>query len=94
MGFATRYLEAIAAANINSETIAKALLKLFSRVDLPKVVLSDNGSKYVAKTMEKVVILLYMHQVQSFPYHSMVTGLVEKWNGTLKRMLRRICSER
>ncbi|PIK63031.1 hypothetical protein BSL78_00038 [Apostichopus japonicus] len=28
------------------------------------------------------------------PYHPMCNGLVEKFNGTLKRMLRRMCSER
>ena len=61
---------------------------------LPKVVLSDNGSQFVAKTMEEVARLLSMTQVQSFPYHPMVNVMVEKWNGALKRMLRRICSER
>ena len=44
--------------------------------------------------MNEVARLLYIHQVQSFPYHPMANGLVEKWNGTLKRMLRRMCSER
>ena len=61
VAFATRYPEAIAVANIGTETIAEASLKIFSRVDLPKIVFSNNGINFVFTTMEEVARLLSIH---------------------------------
>jgi len=41
-----------------------------------------------------VSILLSMNQLVTMPYHPMCNGLVERFNGTLKMMLKRMCAER
>ena len=55
--------------------------------------LSDNGSQFISDCMEEVSRLLSIRQLTTTPYHPMCNGLIEKFNGTLKVMLRRLCSE-
>ena len=51
------------------------------------------GTQFVSECMQEVSRLLSIHQLSTTPYHPMCNGLVEKFNGTLKTMLRRLCSE-
>jgi len=44
--------------------------------------------------MKEVGRLLSVKQLTTTPYHPQCNGLVERFNGTLKTMLRRMCSER
>ena len=91
--YATRYPEAIALSRIDTETIAEAFLGIFSRVGFPKEVLSDNGTQFVSQVMLEVSRLISVKQIFSSPYHPMANGLCDKSNGTLKKMLVRMCSE-
>ena len=43
--FATRYPEAVPLTNIDSETIAEALVNIFCRLWVPEEILSDLGTK-------------------------------------------------
>ena len=43
--------------------------------------------------MKEICKLLGVSQSTTAPYHPMCKGLVEKFNGTLKKMLRKLCSE-
>ena len=42
--YATRYPEATALKSIEAETVAEALVTMFSRVGIPEEILSDQGS--------------------------------------------------
>ena len=47
--YATRYPEAIPHHSIDAGTVAECLIQLFSRVGIPREILSDQGTKlYVA----------------------------------------------
>ena len=92
--FATRYPEAVPLRTIDSESIAEALMNIFSRVGVPRVLLSDNGPQFVSDIMHEVTRLLYIKLVHSTIYHPMSNGLVDKFNGSIKRMLRRMSVER
>ncbi len=91
--YATRYPDAVPLKNIDTETVAEALLDMYSRLGFPEEVLSDNGTQFISECMEEVSRLLSIKQLTSTPYHPMCNGLVEKFNGTLKAMLRRLCNE-
>ena len=92
--YATRYPEAVVLKNITTETVAEALVEIYSRVGIPKEVLSDQGSQFVSSMMKEVSRILSVKQLVTTPYHPMCNGLCEKFNGTLKAMLKKVCSEK
>ena len=91
--YATRYPEAVPLKNIETETVAEALLDMYSRVGVSEEVLSDLDTQFVSKCMEEVSRLLPIKRLTTTPYHLICNGLVERFNGTLKKMLRRLCNE-
>lgn len=92
--YATRFPEAIPLKKIDSETVAEALFSVYCRVGIPEEVLTDLGSQFTSDTMKEVCRLLSINRLTSTPYHPMVNGLVEKFNGTLKMMLKKVCNEK
>ena len=92
--YATRYPEATALKNIETETVAEALVTMFTRVGIPEEILSDQGSQFLSGIMKEISRLLSLTQLVTTPYHPMCNGLVERFNGTLKAVLKRMCSER
>ncbi|XP_053407213.1 uncharacterized protein LOC128559482 [Mercenaria mercenaria] len=92
--YATRYPEAIALPSIETERVAEALVDMYSRLGVPEEMLTDCGSQFTSELMAEVSRLLSLRQLTTTPYHPMCNGLVEKFNGSLKQMLKRMCSER
>ena len=91
--YATRYPEAVPLKSIETETMAEALRDMYSRLEIPEEVLSDLGTQFVSKCMEEVSKLLSIKRLTTTPYHPICNGLVERFNGTLKKMLRRLYNE-
>ena len=92
--FATRYPEAVSLAKMDIETIAEALLEIYSRVGFPSEVLSDRGSQFAADRIKEVCRLISVKQLFTTPYNPKCNGLCERMNGVLKSMLKKICQER
>lgn len=92
--YATRYPEAVALKDIDTVTVAEALLDIYSRLGLPEEVLSDMGTQFTSALMKEVARLISVRQLTTTPYHPMANGLVEKYNATLKTILKRLCAER
>lgn len=92
--YATRYPEAVPLRNIETPTVAEALVDVFSRVGVPREILTDMGSQFTSGLMKEVSRLLSVRQLTTTPYHPACNGLVERFNGTLKQMLRRMCVEK
>ena len=92
--YATRYPEAVALKRISTQEVAEALCKIFSRVGVPSQIVSDQGTQFVSDVMKEVYRLLSIQHLTSTPYHPQCNGLVERFNGTLKSMLRKLCVER
>ena len=94
MDHASRYPDCVALKKIDSETIAEALLDIWSRVGIPQEVLSDNGKQFVAGVMPEVQRLLSIKGTHISPYNAKCNGMVEKFNGSLKQMLKKLCQEK
>ncbi|XP_069108942.1 uncharacterized protein [Argopecten irradians] len=92
--YATRYPEAVPLKSIETERVAEALVDLYSRVGVPREILTDKGAQFTSELMSEVCRLLSIRQLTTTPYHPQCNGLVERFNGTLKQMLRRMCAER
>ena len=91
--FATRYPEAVPLKRTDTETVAEALVDIYSSLGIPEEVLSNQGAQFISDCMREVCKLLGVSYSTTAPYHPMCNGLVETFNGTLKKMLKRPCSE-
>ena len=92
--YATQYPEAVALKKIYTETVAEALVGIFSIVGVPKEIISDCDAQFTSDVMKEVARLLSLKQLTTTLYHPICNGLVEKFNGTLKNMLRKLCEEK
>ena len=61
---------------------------------MPREMLSDLGTQFTSEMMQEVSRLLSINLLTTSPYQPMCNGLVESFNGQLKLMLKRLCSER
>ena len=90
--YGTRYPEAIPLRQTDSQTIAAELMTIFSRVGVPKEILSDCGANLTSKLI-KELRLLGVQPIQSSPYHPQTDGMVERFHSTMKTMLRKILTK-
>ena len=91
---ATRYPEAIPMKGIDTIECAEELVNIFSRIGIPQEILSDGGSQFVSDLMREISRLLSVRQLKTTQYHAQCNGLVERWNGTLRRMLQKMAAEK
>ena len=91
--YATRYPEAIPLRTTSSKAIANALIQYFSKVGIPDEIVSDQGSNFMSKLMAQLYEQLGITKIKTSIYHPEANGLVERFNGTLKAMLRKFVGE-
>ncbi|XP_070200974.1 uncharacterized protein [Littorina saxatilis] len=92
--YATRYPEAIPLKSIEATRVAEALVTMWSRLGIPSEVLTDRGTQFTGGVMAEAARLLSLEQHFTTPYHAQCNGLVERFNGTLKTMLRKLAQEK
>lgn len=87
---ASRFPEAVPLKKIDSASVAEELIKVFARMGFPEEILSDNGSQFTSEMMSEVLRLLSVKAVHTSPYHAQSNGVVERFHGTIKPMLRKL----
>ena len=92
--FATGFPEAIPLKEIDSVSVAEALLVIFSRVGIPREILSDRGTQFTSHLMGELHKLLGVKPLFTSPYHPSGNGRVERFHSTLKSSLRKLCSDK
>ena len=90
--YATIYPEAFALPSVEVPRVAKELIKLFSHVGIPDEILTDQGTNFMSTMIEEIYRLLHIKRIRTTPYHPQTDGLVERFNGTLKGMLKKFVS--
>ena len=91
---ATRYPEAIPLRSITARAVTEALVSIFTRMGIPKQMLTDQGTQFTGGLMKQVRELLGIRGIRTTAYHPQTNGVVERFNGTLKSMLRRLVREK
>lgn len=91
--YATRYPEAIPLPSTEAERIAKELVIMFSRMGIPKEILTDQGTNFMSTLLQEIYQLLNITRIRTFPYHPQTDGLVERFNGTFKSMMKKFTSK-
>lgn len=87
--YATRWPEAVPLKSTTSEHIAEALVSIFSRLGIPKQILSDNASNLTSNLMDEAISFLGIKQTITTIYNAQANNLSE----TLKSMLRKVASK-
>ena len=88
--YATRYPEALPLRAATAKAVTKELLLLFSRVGIAREILTGQGSCFMSRVLKELLSLLQVRQLRTSVYHPQTDGLVERFNKTLKQILRKV----
>ena len=88
--YATYYLEAYAITTITATSVAEKLMDLFSRYGVPREILSNQGTNFMSELLQRLHKLLGIKSIRTSPYHPQTDSLVERFNQTLKQMLKKV----
>uniref|UniRef100_A0A667YIB5 Gypsy retrotransposon integrase-like protein 1 n=1 Tax=Myripristis murdjan TaxID=586833 RepID=A0A667YIB5_9TELE len=91
--YATKYPEVFPLKSIKARHIAFCLVQFFSRVGFPREILTDQGTNFMSTLLKQVYQLLGIKGLRTTPYHPQTDGLTERFNQTLKQMLRKFVNE-
>ena len=85
--YATCYPEAMALSSGDIPGVAKELVNLFTHniMGVLEEILTAQGTNFMPS-------LLHITRTRTTPYHSQTDGLVERFDGTLQGMLRKLVS--
>ena len=61
--YATRYPEAIPSKNIDAEHVAEEQIKIFSRMGIPKKILTDQGSNFPSQLLAELYRLFHVKAI-------------------------------
>ena len=75
--------------SVVAEYVAEELIGIFTRVGIPWEILTDQGSNFMSNLLSELYRLMQIKPIRTSPYHPETDGLVERFNGTLKAMLRK-----
>lgn len=85
--YATRYPEAYPLRKATAPAIAERLINLFSRYGIPREILTDQGSNFMSELLKEIYKLIGSKSIRTSPQ---TDGLVERYNQTLKSMLKKV----
>ena len=85
----TKWAEAFALPNKQSQTVAEALVTgVICRLGAPHRLHSDQGGEFESNLWAEVCELLDVEKTRTSPYRPQSDGLVERLNRTIKKMLK------
>lgn len=90
----TKWPEVVCIRSLTAKAVCDALVEIFARMGVPETVSSDQGTNFTAELTQELLRRLGSSPRFSTLEHPESKGLVERWNGTLKRMLRQVIAER
>ena len=90
MDYTTKWPETFALRNSTAETVVNCLIDLMPWVGVLQEILTDNGTIFVSKVVKQFCQTTGVHQTRTSPYHPVTFGMVERFNSTLKRLLRKL----
>jgi len=84
----THYPEAIPLKQHAASNVAQPLSTVFSHFGFPQEILSDQGTDFMSELIQIFLHDFGINPIRTSPYHPQSYGACERFNGTLKSMLR------
>ena len=85
---ATKYSESFPFAAATADNAQKALIETISRHGKPETLLTDRGSAFIAHSFTRFLAENDIRHLTSSSYRPQTNGAIDKYNGTLKTMLK------
>ncbi|GKB68021.1 reverse transcriptase domain-containing protein [Tanacetum coccineum] len=87
--YVSKWAETEALPTNDARVVVNFLKKLFSRFGIPKALVSDRGTHFCNRQMEKILKKYGIHHRIATAYHPQTSGQVENTNRALKRILKK-----
>lgn len=84
----SKWVQAYALSTMRAEDVAACIVDFFFKFGIATNILSDQGKNYQSDLFKQVCELLDVNKLQTTAYHPECDGLSERFNRTLKEMLR------
>lgn len=88
--YLSKWPEVYALSNRRAETVAKCLQDLVWRHGVPNKIVHDRAAEFLADVLQETAGLLGVRQLPTSGGHPQTDGLVERFNRTLKQMLKKL----
>ena len=84
----TGWIEVIPIASKKTESIQEAFLtNVVARYGVPSILISDNAPELISRDFEKWLREFGVSHRLTSPYHPQTNGMVERFNGTIQKLL-------
>ena len=84
----SKWTESFPMPNMEAETVVKLIVEeVITRFGMPAYIHSDQGRQYESNLFHEMCRVLNIKKTRTTPYHPQSDGMVEKFNGTLAKML-------
>ncbi len=83
----------MALCHISAKSVAEALFCMISRVGIPKEILTDQGTAFTSRTVRKLYKFMAIKFVRTSVYLSQTDWQVDRFNRTLKTLIRKFVHE-
>ncbi|GJU40705.1 reverse transcriptase domain-containing protein [Tanacetum coccineum] len=91
--YVSKWAEAEALPTNDMRVVVNFLKKLFSRFGILKALISDRGTHFCNRQMEKILKKYGVHHCIATVYHPQTSGQVKNTNRALKRILEKIVKD-
>ena len=90
----SRYPDAIPLKKVDEQSVASAMVKIFSSTGIAEKILTYQGSVFMGHLMKQLCGILRITPIRTSPYHPETDGLLERWHHDLLSMLKKASNDK